>query len=61
MFEYTVTNDLKRRDIIREVAVGKIAAHSCLTQIVRDLKISVEQGRVVTTLNIIKHKISYLI
>ena len=28
--------------------------------IVNELKISVEQGRVVTTLNIIKHWISYL-
>ena len=45
----------------REVAVGKVATHSCLTLIVKELKISVEQGRVVTTLNIIKHEISYLV
>ena len=41
------------KDIIREVAVRKVAAHSCLTLIVKELKISVELGRVVTTLNII--------
>ena len=35
--------------------VGKVAAHFCLTLIVKELKISVEHGRVVTTLNIIKH------
>jgi hypothetical protein len=34
------------------VAVGKITAYLCLTLIiVKELKISVEQGRVVTTLN----------
>ena len=38
--------------------VWKVAAQLCLTLIVNDLKISVEQGRVVTTLNIIKHEIS---
>jgi len=44
---------VKRFDIIREVAVGKVVAHLCLTLIVKELKIRVEQGRVVTTLNII--------
>ena len=45
----------KKKVIISEVAVGKVAAHICLTLIVKDLKISlVKQGRVVTTLNIIK-------
>ena len=43
------------RDIIREVAVGKVAAHLGLTLIVKELKISVEHGSVVTTLNISKH------
>ena len=41
------------KDIIRELAVGKVAAHLCLTLIIMELKISVEQGRVVTTLNIL--------
>ena len=39
----------------REVAIGKVAARLCLTLIAKELRISVEQGRVVTTLNIIKH------
>ena len=36
-----------------EVEVGKAAAHLCLTLNIIELKISVEQDRVVTTLNII--------
>ena len=43
------------------MAIGKVAAHLCLTLIIKELKISVEQDRVVTTLNIIKHLISYLV
>ena len=43
----------KKKDIKREVAVGKVAAHLCLTLNVKKLKISVENGRVVTTLNMI--------
>ena len=35
------------------MAVGKVAAHLCLTLIVKELRISVEHDRVVTTLNII--------
>ena len=35
------------------MAVRKVAAHLCLTLIIKELKISVEQDRVVTTLNII--------
>ena len=35
------------------MAVWKVATHFCLTLIIKELKISVEQGRVVTTLNII--------
>ena len=45
-------NNDKRR---KEVAIGKVAAHSCLTSIIKELKISVKHDRVVTTLNIIKH------
>ena len=52
-----INNDEKRK----EVAIGKVAAHLCLTLIIKELKISVEQDRVVTTLNIIKHLISYLV
>jgi hypothetical protein len=32
-----------------------VAAHLCLTVIIKELRISVEHDRVVTTLNIIKH------
>ena len=38
-----------------EVAVGKVAAHSCLTLSIKKMKFSVEHDRVVTTLNTIKH------
>ena len=57
MFEFSVSKDNERRkkDIIREVAIGKVAAHLCLALIVKELKIRVEQGRVVTTLNISRH------
>jgi hypothetical protein len=41
---------IKRR---KDVAVGKVAAHLCLTLIIEELIISVEHDRVVTTLNII--------
>jgi hypothetical protein len=58
MHEFSVSKDMnqinndKRRT---EVAVGKVAAHLCLTIITKELRISVEQDRMVTTLNIIKH------
>ena len=55
MFEFCVSKDMKRKDIIKEVATGKVVAHLCLTLIIKKLKISVEHSRVVTTLNIIKH------
>ena len=35
------------------MAVGNVMAHLCLTLIIKELKISVERDRVVTTLNII--------
>ena len=55
MFEFSVSKDMKKMNIIREVAVGKVARYLCLALIVKELIISVDQGRVVTTLNIIKH------
>ena len=45
-----INNDKWRRDMV----VGKVAAHLCLTLINEELKFSVEQSRVVTTLNLIK-------
>jgi hypothetical protein len=44
-----INND-KRRDMV----VGKVVAHLCLTILII-LKFSVEHDRVVTTLNLIKH------
>ena len=50
MFEYNVSKDMKKNDTIRKVVVGKVATHLCPTLIVKELKIDVEQGRVITTL-----------
>jgi hypothetical protein len=52
-----INNDKRRRDMV----VGKLVAHLCLTLIIKELKFSVEHDRVVTTLNTIKHQISYLV
>jgi hypothetical protein len=37
------------------MALGKVVAHLCLTLVIKEFKISVEQDKVVTTLTIIKH------
>ena len=42
MFEFNVSKDMKKKDIIREVAVEKVATHLCLTLIIKELKTSVE-------------------
>ena len=60
MFEFSVDKDLKKNskeeeEEEREVVVGKVATHLCQTLIVKELKITVKQCRVVTTLNLIKH------
>jgi hypothetical protein len=58
MHEFSVSKDMKKYDNgkrRKEVAIGKVAAHLCLTLITKELKISGEQDRVVTTLNIINH------
>ena len=54
MFEFGIRKNMKKEGIIREVAIGKVAAHLCHTLIAKELRINVEQGRVVTMLNIIK-------
>ena len=46
-----LTKDKRRK----EMAVGKVAVHLCLTLVIKELKISVEHDRVVTTINIMKH------
>jgi hypothetical protein len=43
------------------MVVGKVVAHLSLTLIMKELKFSVEHDRVVTTLNTMKHQISYLV
>ena len=56
MHKFSVSKDMKKinNDKRRkEVAVGKVVAHLCLTLIIKELNISIEQDRVVTTLNII--------
>jgi hypothetical protein len=56
LHEFSVSKDMeknnnnKRR---REMKVGKVAPHLCRTLMIKELRISVEQDRVVTTLNII--------
>ena len=39
----------------RKVTIRKVATHLCLTLFVKILKINVEQGQVMTTLDITKH------
>ena len=52
MFEFSVSKDMKKRiTMIR----GEFQLAYLLTLIVKESKISIEQGRVVTTLNLIKH------
>jgi hypothetical protein len=43
------------------MVVGKVVVHLCLTLIIKELKFSVEHDRVVTTINNIKHYLSYLV
>ena len=50
IFTFSVGKDKNKKDIIREVTVEKVAAHLCLTLIIKKLKISVEQGKMITTL-----------
>ena len=58
MHIFSVSKDMKKFDNDKrrkEVVVRKLPEHLCLTLIIKEMKISVEQDRVVTTLNIIKH------
>ena len=58
MHKFSVGKDIKKinnDERRKEVVVRKVAAHLCLTLIIKGLKMSVEHDRVVTTLNIIKH------
>ena len=60
MFEFNVSKSMKKKNYDKRRIRAHLLAY-LLTQIVKKLKISVEQGRVVTTLNTIKHQISYLV
>ena len=40
MFEFSVSKDMKKKDTIREVAIGKVATHLCLTLIINKLVLS---------------------
>ena len=54
MFEFSVSKDMKlNKNDKRRIPTYLLA--NLLTLIIKELKISVEQGRMVTTLNIIKH------
>jgi hypothetical protein len=58
MHEINVSKDIKKFNNDKrkkEVAVRKVTTYLCLALIIKELKISVEQDRVVTTLNIVKH------
>ena len=44
VFEFSIRKTMKKEDIIREVAVGEVAAHLCRTLIAKELRINVEQG-----------------
>jgi hypothetical protein len=54
IFEFSISEDVKEK-IIWEVAIGTVATHLCLALTVKELKINVEQDKMVTTLNTIKH------
>ena len=59
MHKFSVSKDMKNKinndGCGKEVVVRKVAVHSCLTLIIKELKISVEHDRAVTTLNLFKH------
>jgi hypothetical protein len=57
MHKFSVSKDMKKKinnEKRRNMVVGKVVAHLCLTLIII-LKFSVEHDRVVTTLITIKH------
>ena len=58
MHEFSVSKDMEKFDNDKrrkEVVVGELPEHICLTLVIKNLKIIVKRDRVVTTLNIIKH------
>ena len=56
MFEFSVGKDMKKGEKTNDKRrIPTYLLAYLLTLIVKELKISVEHGRVLTTLNIIKH------
>jgi len=55
MFEFSVSKDMKKKLKNDKRRILAYLLELCLILIVKELKISVEQGRVVTTLNVIKY------
>ena len=55
MFEFSVSKDIKQKNNIDKKIFPTYILAYILTPIVKELRISVEHGRVVTTLNLIKH------
>ena len=56
MFEFSVSEDMepKKKNNVKKRILAHLLTY-LLTLIFKELKISVDMGRVVTTLNIIKH------
>ena len=58
MHKFSVSKDMKKINNVtrrRDMVVGKVTVHLCLTLIIKELEFSVEHDRVVTTLNTINH------
>ena len=55
MFEFNVSKDMKKTNNIDKRSIPPYLLTYLLTLLVKKLKTSVKQGRVVTTLNIVKY------
>ena len=61
VFEFSVSKDMKSMFHKKKGGNREGSGTLCLALIVEDLKICFEHGRVITTLNTIKHYISFLV
>ena len=55
MFEFRVSKDMEKKNNNDKRRIPTYLLANLLTLIIKELKISVEHGRVLTTSNIIKH------
>jgi len=55
VFEFSVSKHMKKKNNNDKKRIPTYLLTLCLTLTVKELNISVKQGRVVTTLNIINH------